>query len=153
MRLRRRSEAAPIRPPTAWPPNADDQPSSTSLRRRCRQPSTGRGDRRTSLVPAIPRRSPGSPSATAQSLSRHPDGRAQAAERAVGEGDVAAMGACDVARNGEAESRAAGVEIARLVKPQERLEDIFAAVAGNARTVIVDRDGEDARVMHGVDLD
>ena len=59
-------------------------------------------------------------------LDRHAHRRAQAAERAVAERDVAAVRARDVARDGEAEAGAALVLIARIVEPQERLEHFLA---------------------------
>ena len=42
------------------------------------------------------------------------------------ERDVAAMAAGNVAGDGKAEAGAAGVEIARLVQPHERLEHVLA---------------------------
>ena len=52
--------------------------------------------------------------------------RAQAAKRAVFERDVAAMGARDVAGDGEAEAGAGLILIARLIEPDERPEHVFA---------------------------
>jgi len=59
-------------------------------------------------------------------LNRDPHRRAQPAELAVTERDVAAMRARDVARNRQPKSGAALVLIARIIKPQERLEHILA---------------------------
>ena len=56
------------------------------------------------------------------------------------------MGAGDVARNGQPESGAAFVLIARVVKPQERLEHLFAQLRCNAGAVVVHGDGEPAVV-------
>ena len=61
-------------------------------------------------------------------LNRHADRRAQAAERAFAERDVAAMRARDIAGDGEAEPRAALILIARGVEPEERAEDVFALI-------------------------
>src|SRR5262245_18530899 len=61
-------------------------------------------------------------------LDRHPQHRTQAAERRIAEGEVAAVSAQDVARDGEAEAGAAGLLVARAVEPEERLEHVLAAV-------------------------
>ena len=59
--------------------------------------------------------------------------RAQAAERAVAERDVAAVRARDVAGDGEAEAGAALVLVARVVEPQERLEHLLAHARAECR--------------------
>src|SRR5262249_61076051 len=79
-------------------------------------------------------------------LDRHPDRRPQSSERTIRQGDVAAMGAGDVARNGQPESGAAFVLIARVVEPQERLEHLFAQLRCNTGAVVVHRDGGPAAV-------
>src|SRR6185295_17655332 len=54
------------------------------------------------------------------------------------------MGAGDVARDGKAEPGAALILVARVVEPHERLEHLLAHAGWNARTIIIDRDGEPA---------
>src|SRR5713101_8139522 len=56
------------------------------------------------------------------------------------------MRARDVARNGEAQPGAALILVARVVKPQERLEHLFAQMRSDTGTVIVDGDGQPAVV-------
>src|SRR5262249_28688164 len=86
-------------------------------------------------------------------LDRHPDRGPQAAKRAAAEPDVAAVGARDVAGNGEPEAGAALVLIARIVEPQERLEHFLAHAGRNARTVVIDRHGEPAVIAMTGDRD
>src|SRR5262245_10484565 len=52
------------------------------------------------------------------------------------------MRAGDVAGNRQPQAGAAFVLVARIVKPQERLEHLFAHARRNAGTVVVDGDGE-----------
>src|SRR5664279_6424750 len=85
------------------------------------------------------------------SLHRYPYRGAQAAHRAVAERDVAAMRAGDVAGDGEAEAGAAFVLVAGVVEPQERLEHFLAHIGGNARSVVVDRDGQIAVIAVTLD--
>src|SRR5215203_962523 len=79
-------------------------------------------------------------------LHRHAHGGAQAPERRIAQHDVAAMGARDVARDGEAEPRAALVLIARIVEPKERLEHFLALRERNAGSVVVDGDSQPAMI-------
>jgi tRNA-binding protein len=72
-------------------------------------------------------------------LSRHLDHRPQSAQRAVAERNVAAVAAGDVAGNGKAEPGAAGIEVAGLVQPHERLEHVLALFRRNAGAVVVYR--------------
>ncbi len=66
--------------------------------------------------------------------------------RAVAERDVAAVRACDVARDGQPQAGAALILIARIVEPQERLEHLLAHVRRDARPIVVHRDAEIAVV-------
>ena len=77
---------------------------------------------------------------------RHAHRGPQAAERALGERDVAAMAAGDVAGDGQAQARAALVLVARLFEPQEGFEDLLALAFRHARPVVIDVDGEVARL-------
>jgi hypothetical protein len=67
--------------------------------------------------------------------------------------DLAAVGAGDVAGDGEAEPGAALVLVARLVQPDERLEHFLALVHRHARAVVVDRQHEPASLHHGPHFD
>src|SRR6476660_7627778 len=71
-------------------------------------------------------------------LHRYPYGRAQPAERAVPQGDIAAMGARDIARNRQTEAGATFILITRMIEPQERLEHLLAHARRDAGTVVVD---------------
>src|SRR5216684_2515423 len=75
-------------------------------------------------------------------LHRYPHRRAKPAHRTVAERDVAAMRARDVAGNRETKPGTALVLVAGVVQPQERLEHFLAHVLRNARSVVVDRDGQ-----------
>src|SRR5260370_18413626 len=75
-------------------------------------------------------------------LDRHPYRRAQSPERAIGQDDVAAVGAGDVARDREPEAGAAFVLIARVVEAQERLEYLFTQMRCDAGAVVIPGDGE-----------
>src|SRR5262249_6014638 len=76
----------------------------------------------------------------------HLDGRPQAAERRVAERDVAAVGAGDVAGDGETEPGAALVLVARIVEAQKRLEHFLAHLQRDARPVVVDRHRKPAMI-------
>ena len=82
-----------------------------------------------------------SPCTVRRTLSgRNSNDGAQAAERRIAEGEVAAMAAQDVARDGEAEAGAAGLFVARAIEAEERLEHLLAAVLRHAGAVVVDHD-------------
>src|ERR1700688_59268 len=85
--------------------------------------------------------------------TRHAYGGAQAAERAVAESDVAAMGTRDIARDRQPQSGAALVLIARIVQPQERFEHFLAHIRRNAGPVVVHRNCEITVVAVGGDRD
>src|SRR5436190_24360520 len=74
------------------------------------------------------------------SSHRYPHRGAKSAHRAVGERDVAAMRARDVAGDRQPQSGATLVLIAGIVEPQERLEHFLPHFEGNARPVVVNRD-------------
>src|SRR4051794_5247436 len=78
------------------------------------------------------------PAAGPEALRRQAHARAHAAERALVERDVAAMGARDVAGDGKAEARAALVLVARLVEAHEGLEHLLAQLRRDAGAVVVD---------------
>src|SRR5260370_16578155 len=61
-------------------------------------------------------------------LDRHPYRRAQSPERAIGQDDVAAVGAGDVARDREPEAGAAFVLIAPVAAAPERLSFLFTQI-------------------------
>src|SRR5712692_8571699 len=65
---------------------------------------------------------------------------------AVAEQNVAAVGAGDVAGDGEAEPGAAFVLVARVVEPQKRLEHLLAHPGRNPGAVVVHRDGQPAMI-------
>ena len=65
-----------------------------------------------------------------RALQRQTGGRAQAAERAAVQRDVAAMRPRDVARDGKAQTRMSLVLIAGFVKSVERTEGLFATLDG-----------------------
>src|SRR5262249_40132825 len=77
----------------------------------------------------------------------------QSAHRAVAEHDVAAVRACDVARNGEAQAAARFILIPGAVKAEEGLEYIIAPVRRFTRAVVVDCDGHVAMVAVAGDGD
>src|SRR5262249_62275350 len=56
------------------------------------------------------------------------------------------MGTGDVAGDGKPEAGAAFVLIARVIKPQERLEDLLPQMRRDTRAVVVHGDGEPAVV-------
>src|SRR6266851_6899344 len=64
-------------------------------------------------------------------------GCAQAAKRAVAERDVATVRSGNFARDCESQSGAPLVLVARIVKPQKRLEHFFAHPGRNTRPVVV----------------
>src|SRR6187397_33805 len=70
----------------------------------------------------------------------------------LAERNVAAMDAGDVARDGEPKPGRAGVLIARMIDAIERAEHMFALVLRNARTVVLDLDGERAVLPRRADL-
>src|SRR5690606_16371595 len=70
-------------------------------------------------------------------LHRHPDARAQAAERTVPQRDVAAVRSRNIARDGETQPGATLVLVAGIVEPQKGFEHIVTHAAGNARPVVV----------------
>ena len=53
-------------------------------------------------------------------LDRNANSRAQSPERRVAQRDIAAVGARDIACDGEPEAGAAFILVARIVEPQER---------------------------------
>ena len=68
------------------------------------------------------------------------DAGACTAQRGFVDAHVAAMPADHVARDGEAEAHAAGLDIARRIETEKRLEDVFARFRRDSRTVVVDDD-------------
>src|SRR5713101_1502330 len=66
--------------------------------------------------------------------------RAETALRRGFERQIAAMAACDVARDGEPETNPAGGDVARRVEPEERAKYRFALLRRDAGTVVVDHD-------------
>ena len=84
-------------------------------------------------------------------LHRHAHAGAQAPERAGRQLDIAAMRARDVACDRKAKAGADLVLVARLVEPEERTEHVLAPFRGNAGTVVIDMDGQEARVAQGFD--
>src|SRR5207248_11302209 len=112
------------------------------------------------LAPARPRGAPAQPArrraghgVRAANLNRYPHGRPQAAQWAVAEQNVAAMGAGDVAGNGKTEPGAAFVLIARVVEPQKRPEHLLAHAGRNPGTVVVHRDAQPAMIAMPGDRD
>src|SRR5436190_23083281 len=73
-----------------------------------------------------------------RALDRHPYRRPQSTQWAIGERNLAAVRARNIARNGKTEPRVSLVLIARVVEPHERPEYFFAHFHWNARSVIVD---------------
>src|SRR6185312_3286776 len=69
---------------------------------------------------------------------------AQPALRRGLEGEVAAMAARHVARDGEAEPDAASGGVARGVEPEERAEDRLALLGRDAGSIVVDHDVDGA---------
>src|SRR5579862_8629938 len=67
---------------------------------------------------------------------------AQSALRRILEGDIAALAARQIARDGEAEAEPSRVGVARRIQPMERTEDILALRRRNARPVIIDENIE-----------
>src|SRR5258705_4088850 len=74
-----------------------------------------------------------------QDSDRQTNRRAKAAERTLLQPHIAAMGARDVARDGKAETDAAGLQIAPLVQPVEGTKRFLAATFGDARSVVLHR--------------
>src|SRR6266851_10214340 len=66
--------------------------------------------------------------------------RAETALRRGFERQIAAMAACDVARDGETETNPAGGDVARRVEPEERAKYRFALLRRDTGTVVVDHD-------------
>src|SRR6185312_10337734 len=73
-------------------------------------------------------------------LKRQPDNRLQPAHRAFVERNVTAMGAGDVAGDGEAQARTALLKITALIQPVKRAEGFLAPAFGNAGSVVLDQD-------------
>src|SRR5580698_7016532 len=73
-------------------------------------------------------------------LKRETNNRFQTAQHAFIEGDVTAMGAGDVAGDGQAQARTAALQIAALIQAMKGPEGFLAPVFGNARPVIFHRD-------------
>src|SRR5436190_13752599 len=71
-------------------------------------------------------------------LHRQPYRRAQSAQGTVAEHEVAAVGAGDIAGDGEAEADAAGLQVAALVQPVEGAERLFALRRRDTGSVVVD---------------
>ncbi len=63
----------------------------------------------------------------------------QAAHRTSGERDIATVAPGDVTRDGEAQTGAALVEVARRVQPVEGTEDFFHLFVRNAFAVVIDK--------------
>src|SRR4051812_35145347 len=63
------------------------------------------------------------------------------------------MGARDVAGDGQSESGAALILIARIIEPQERFEYLFAQMRCDAGTVVIDGDGQPPVVPMAGDRD
>jgi hypothetical protein len=63
------------------------------------------------------------------------------------------MAAGDVAHDGKSETGAGFILVARRIKTVERPEHILACVGRDARTVIVDIDGEPPAAVDGLDGD
>src|SRR5579871_2983569 len=82
----------------------------------------------------------------AVTLHGNADSGAQPAHRTVAERDLATMRARDVARDREAQASAAFVLVAGIVEPEERLEHLLAHRSRNARTVVIDGDGQIAMI-------
>src|SRR6478672_1793101 len=79
---------------------------------------------------------------------RNPDGGSQPSEWTVGEHDVAAVRASDIARDSQTQPGAAFVLIARVVEPQNGLEPLFAKMGWDPGPVGMD--GNRGQAMAGV---
>src|SRR5262249_13886644 len=77
---------------------------------------------------------------------------AEPAERRGRERHVAAVAARHVARDGEAEAHAAGVDVPRFVEPEERPEHVLVLVGRNARAVVIDLDLDRGAAAAGMNL-
>ena len=71
---------------------------------------------------------------------RQPDDRLQAAQRAVAQHDIPAMGAGDVAGDGQAQARTADLQVAAFVQAVEGTEGFLAPGFGNALAIVFHRD-------------
>src|SRR4051812_8038265 len=75
-----------------------------------------------------------------EKLYWQPDRRSQSTQLALAQHNIAAMGSCDVAGNGQAQAAAAGLQVAAFVQAGEGAEGFFMAAFGNAWSVILDGD-------------
>src|SRR5581483_3463822 len=86
----------------------------------------------------------------AENLDGQANSCAKAAQGAVVQHKIAAMGADDIARDGKTQPRSAALQIAALVQPVKRTEGFFPAFRGYTRAVVVHRDVNITAVaLHG----
>src|SRR6185503_17953094 len=81
-----------------------------------------------------------------EGLDWQPDRRLQSAHTAIAQHQITAMGAGDVAGDGQPETRAAALQVPALIQTMKRPESLFAPGFGDAGAVVFHGDLDHALV-------